>query len=197
MITAAILLLIGGFEGEICFQTGAILQCPPGDLGYAMDNTGFSTEGAPCQFASGEFVPGLSISASASDPHVNQGQVPANGQLYLWLTEVEFASARGGYGYGNVYAVFGGGMNVIATLNKWAHLVNHIHFKDFSGNGPEPWAQMGTGKLDFHQITEWLTRRNYDGWIICEDEAHVAVDDPDGVTLQNGAWCKENLAPLV
>jgi homoserine dehydrogenase len=35
--------------------------------------------------------------------------------------------------------------------------------------------------------------RNYEGWIICEDEAHVAVDDPDGVTLQNGQWCKENL----
>lgn len=90
-----------------------------------------------------------------------------------------------------------GGMDVIETLNKWQHLVNHIHYKDFSGNGPEPWAQMGSGKLDFHKITEWLVLRNYEGWIICEDEAHVAVDDPDGVTLQNGQWCKENLHPLV
>jgi inosose dehydratase len=90
-----------------------------------------------------------------------------------------------------------GGMDVIETMNKWGHLVNHIHYKDFSGNGAEPWAQMGTGKLDFHRITEWLTLRNYEGWIICEDEAHVAVDDPDGVTKQNGQWCKDNLAPLV
>jgi len=90
-----------------------------------------------------------------------------------------------------------GGMDLIETLNKWQHLVNHIHYKDFSGNGPEPWAQMGTGKLDFHRITEWLTLRNYEGWIICEDEAHVAIDDPDGVTRQNGEWCKENLYPLV
>ncbi len=90
-----------------------------------------------------------------------------------------------------------GGMDVIATMTKWAHLVNHIHYKDFSGNGAEPWAQMGTGKLDFHKITEWLTLRNYEGWIICEDEAHVAVDDPDGVTRQNGQWCKDNLAPLI
>lgn len=59
-----------------------------------------------------------------------------------------------------------GEMNVIDTMNKWQHLVNHIHYKDFSGNGPEPWAQMGTGKLDFHKITEWLTLRNYEGWII-------------------------------
>ena len=90
-----------------------------------------------------------------------------------------------------------GGMDVIATLNKWQHLVNHIHYKDFSGNGPEPWAQMGTGKLDFHKITEWLVQHHYEGWIICEDEAHVAVNDPDGVTKQNGEWCKANLAPLV
>ena len=90
-----------------------------------------------------------------------------------------------------------GGMDVIETMNKWQHLVNHIHYKDYSGNGPEPWVQMGTGKLDFHKITEWLTLRNYEGWIICEDEAHIAVEDPDSVTLQNGEWCKENLYPLV
>jgi inosose dehydratase len=90
-----------------------------------------------------------------------------------------------------------GGMDVIETLNKWQHLVNHIHYKDFSGNGPEPWAQMGTGKLDFHKITEWLTLRNYEGWIICEDECHDAIGDPDGVTRQNGEWCKEHLLPLV
>ena len=90
-----------------------------------------------------------------------------------------------------------GGMDIIDTLNKWQHLVNHIHYKDFSGNGPEPWAQMGSGKLDFHKITEWLTLRHYDGWIICEDEAHAAIDDPDGVTMQNGEWVKEHLEPMV
>ena len=90
-----------------------------------------------------------------------------------------------------------GGMDVIETMNKWQHLVNHIHYKDFSGNGPEPWAQMGTGKLDFHRITEWLTLRNYEGWIICEDECEDAIKNPDGVTTQNGEWCQENLAPLV
>lgn len=90
-----------------------------------------------------------------------------------------------------------GGMDVISTLNKWSHLVNHIHYKDYSGNGAEPWAQMGSGKLDFHQITEWLVRHDYEGWIICEDECHDAIKDPDGVTLQNGEWCKENLHPIV
>jgi inosose dehydratase len=56
---------------------------------------------------------------------------------------------------------------------------------------------MGTGKLDFHQITEWLVARNYEGWIVCEDECHAAIGDPDGVTLQNGSWCREQLQPLL
>lgn len=90
-----------------------------------------------------------------------------------------------------------GGMDVIETLNKWQHLVNHIHYKDFSGNGPEPWSQMGTGKLDFHRITEWLVARKYEGWIICEDECHRAIDEPDEVTMQNGQWCQEQLVPLI
>jgi inosose dehydratase len=90
-----------------------------------------------------------------------------------------------------------GGMDVITTLTKWQHLINHIHYKDYSGDGPEPWAQMGTGKLDFHRITEWLVQRHYRGWIICEDEAHAAVADPDAVTRQNGKWCREHLHPLI
>ena len=49
----------------------------------------------------------------------------------------------------------------------------------------------------YNSITEWLTVRNDEGWIVCEDEAHAAVSDPDGVTRQNGQWCKDNLHPLV
>ncbi len=90
-----------------------------------------------------------------------------------------------------------GGMDIIETMDKWQHLVNHVHYKDFSGNGPEPWAQMGSGKVDFHRITEWLVTRNYEGWIICEDECHRAIGEPDEVTIQNGEWCKENLQPLL
>lgn len=54
-------------------------------------------------------------------------------------------------------------VGLIAALNKWQHLVNHIHYKDYSGNGAEPWSQMGTGKLDFHKIIQRLTR-----WITIE-----------------------------
>lgn len=90
-----------------------------------------------------------------------------------------------------------GGMDIIETMMKWQHLINHIHYKDYSGNGVEPWAQMGEGKVDFHKITEFLVQRNYDGWIICEDECELAISQPDEVTLQNGKWCNEQLLPLI
>ncbi|MFC4991378.1 sugar phosphate isomerase/epimerase family protein [Rubritalea tangerina] len=90
-----------------------------------------------------------------------------------------------------------GGMDIIDTMTKWQHLINHVHYKDFSGNGPEPWSQMGSGKVDFHKITEFLVQRNYKGWIICEDECEYAIKHPDEVTIQNGEWCNEQLVPLL
>ena len=90
-----------------------------------------------------------------------------------------------------------GGMDIIGTMTRWQHLINHVHYKDFSGNGPEPWAQMGEGKVDFHKITEFLVQRDYKGWIICEDECELAITQPDEVTIQNGQWCNEQLVPLL
>jgi len=32
-----------------------------------------------------------------------------------------------------------GGMDILETMNKWQHLINHVHYKDYSANGAEPW----------------------------------------------------------
>jgi len=93
--------------------------------------------------------------------------------------------------------IVNGDMDVYETMEKWAHLIDHIHYKDWDGVGEEPWALMGTGKLDFKKITQWLIDHDFDGWIVCEDECERAIGDPDGVTLQNGEWCKEHLFPMV
>ena len=44
---------------------------------------------------------------------------------------------------------------------------------------------------------EWLTLRSHRKVGLFGDEAEVAIKDPDGVTLQNGQWCKDNLFPMV
>jgi inosose dehydratase len=46
-------------------------------------------------------------------------------------------------------------------------------------------------------ITTWLRDHGFMGWIVCEDEGHRAIDDPDGVTVQDGAWVRTHLDPLL
>ncbi len=88
-----------------------------------------------------------------------------------------------------------GGMDVLSKMAEFASLINHIHYKDWDGD-PE-WTLMGKGKIDFEAITQWLVDQDYNGWIMCEDEADDAIEDPDGVTLHDGEYCREKLAPII
>lgn len=89
--------------------------------------------------------------------------------------------------------IINAGMDPLATMKRWQGLINHIHYKDWDGR-PE-FALMGSGKVDFIGITRWLKSWNYSGWIVCEDEAEAAIDDPDGVTLHGGQWIRDVLIP--
>ena len=89
--------------------------------------------------------------------------------------------------------IINGGMDPLGKMKEYAELINHVHYKDWDGD-PE-FALMGQGKVELVAVTQWLKDRDYDGWIICEDEAPQAVDDPDGVTLHDGHWIRETLIP--
>lgn len=89
--------------------------------------------------------------------------------------------------------IVNGGMDPLGVMKEYAELINHVHYKDWSGN-PE-FALMGEGKVDFAGITRWLRGRGFGGWIVCEDEAPEAVDHPDEVTLRDGKWIRSTLIP--
>jgi len=89
--------------------------------------------------------------------------------------------------------IINGGMDPLTTMQRWQSLINHVHFKDWDG-APE-FALMGQGSVDFVGVTRWLASWDYSGWIILEDEAEQAVDDPDGVTLHDGKWLSDTLMP--
>lgn len=91
--------------------------------------------------------------------------------------------------------IINGGMDPLGKMKQYAHLINHVHYKDWDGN-PE-FALMGEGKVDLLGVTQWLSDQDYKGWIICEDEAPQAVDDPDGVTIHDGKWIRETLIPSI
>lgn len=91
--------------------------------------------------------------------------------------------------------IINGDMDPLAKMKEYAHLINHVHYKDWDGK-PE-FALMGEGKVDLVGVTRWLADQEFEGWVICEDEAEQAVDDPDGVTLHDGRWIQDTLIPAL
>ena len=88
-----------------------------------------------------------------------------------------------------------GGMDPLSIIQKYRSLVNLVHYKDMYEDGR--WAQTGEGSIDFASITKYLVDTDYDGWIIMEDECDQAITDPDGVTLKDGIFINNTIAPLL
>ncbi len=88
-----------------------------------------------------------------------------------------------------------GGMNPLDIIQRYRPRVNHVHFKDMAADGE--WAAIGDGVIDFPAITRYLRASGYGGWIIMEDECPRAVDEPDQITLQDGVYTRNQLAPLI
>jgi inosose dehydratase len=89
--------------------------------------------------------------------------------------------------------IINGDMDPLSKMKEYQSLINHVHYKDWDGN-PE-FVLMGKGKVKLLEITQWLKDIKYDGWIICEDEGALALEDPDSVTIHDGQWIVNDLIP--
>lgn len=90
---------------------------------------------------------------------------------------------------------FGGG-NVLATLDRWAHRVKHVHFKDVRDPIARSIRDGGKsfldgviagaftvpgdpeGCIDFAAVTNRLAAMDYHGWIVVEAEQDPAKAEP-------------------
>ena len=87
------------------------------------------------------------------------------------------------------------GMDPLAIIKRYRELVNLVHYKDMYADGR--WAQTGEGVIQFKEITSYLVDTNYEGWIVMEDEADLAITDPDDVTMKDGVYVKSKIKPLL
>ncbi|MEO8962158.1 MAG: TIM barrel protein [Ginsengibacter sp.] len=89
---------------------------------------------------------------------------------------------------------FGGGKDVIGMLEKHWNRVWHVHFKDFSAevaasSAKHHWdyfqsvrngvfCELGKGEVDFEAVIQFLKNKNYDGWIVVEQDVLPGMGNP-------------------
>jgi len=98
------------------------------------------------------------------------------------------------------HLAFGGG-DPVAALKKHYNRIWHIHFKDYDPiigeesrkNGWDyfesvrhgVFCELGKGNVDFHKITRELIQRNYNGWIVVEQDVLPGMGSPKVCALNN------------
>lgn len=123
-------------------------------------------------------VPGSSC-VTAADYEVMLGGIDA--QVVGWCPDIFHLRA--------------GGMDPVEVMTRYRPLINHVHFSDLD-DSLTPKA-MGEGNMDFDAATRYLAGSGYRGWLVVEDHCERAETDPDGVTMSNGRYFSERLAPLL
>lgn len=103
------------------------------------------------------------------------------------------------------HLAFGGG-DPVATLKKHYDRIWHVHFKDYDPNVGEEsrkknwdyfesvrrgvFCELGKGNVDFQEIREELIKRNYNGWIVVEQDVLPGMGSPKVCALNNRNYIK-------
>jgi inosose dehydratase len=123
--------------------------------------------------------------------HHHMGSIIEDEDDVNWLMEATSPEVHLCFDTGHL--LFGGG-DVMATLDRWADRVLHVHFKDIR---PDVVADVrandrsfldaviagaftvpGDGCIDFQQVADKLRAMDYSGWIVVEAEQDPAKAPP-------------------
>lgn len=93
-----------------------------------------------------------------------------------------------------------------AALRLFGDRIRHIHYKDcsaqlaqrsrtdgwdyFTSVGNGVFCELGSGTVDFAAITAELTRREYDGWIVVEQDVLPGMGSPKATAGRNRAFLR-------
>lgn len=99
---------------------------------------------------------------------------------------------------------FGGGKDQLEVLEKYWSRIWHIHFKDFSPQIAEQsknnswdyfeavkngvFCELGKGSVDFKKVKEFLEDKEYDGWIVVEQDVLPGMGNPKQCAGNNRSY---------
>jgi inosose dehydratase len=94
-----------------------------------------------------------------------------------------------------------GGAVVLEGLDRFGDRIRHVHFKDcdpavaararaegwdyFTAVRHGVFCELGRGAVDFAAVKEWLERRDYDGWIVVEQDVLPGMGAPKESAARN------------
>jgi inosose dehydratase len=97
--------------------------------------------------------------------------------------------------------LFGGGKDPLDVMNKYWDRIWHVHFKDYSPQVAEQaeennwdyfesvqhgvFCELGKGAVDFKKVKEFLESKNYDGWIVVEQDVLPGMGNPKECARNN------------
>jgi inosose dehydratase len=77
-----------------------------------------------------------------------------------------------------------GGMDVRDALRRWRDRIAYVHLKDATADGR--WKLMGEGEVGIEAVIACLhDELGFDGWLVGEEEAPEAGDDPAAAVARN------------
>jgi sugar phosphate isomerase/epimerase len=77
-----------------------------------------------------------------------------------------------------------GGMDVCGTLCRHRDRIAYVHLKDAGSDGS--WKLMGEGDVGIPEVVAFLEDElSFSGWLVAEEEAPEAGEDPAGAVLRN------------
>ena len=128
-------------------------------------------------------------------------ETPEEVDILLSLTEPDLLGLVLDMGH----YMFGGG-DPLEALKKYEKRIWHIHFKDcdpkiaeksrkeeldyFQSVNAGIFCELGKGAVDFKAIVDELHRRNYDEWIVVEQDVLPGMGDPKACAQRNREFIK-------
>jgi len=99
-----------------------------------------------------------------------------------------------------------GGQQVVDGLNRFGERIWHMHFKDcqpqvakearsygwdyFTALRHGVFCELGKGNVPFDAIAQWLRARNYQGWIVVEQDVLPGMGSPKASAQRNRDYLK-------